>query len=296
MVWKSVALAAVLCGCVAPRHVASRRAIGTQYGMQAGSSPEAAEWIKGNCVFGMPKKLAGYDFGNTRCISREGYVLEHSAKDKIPLWVCERVTKDQVSGELKRPKPEPFAPDPLLKGQRRAELKDYRGSGYDRGHQSPSANQTVSSKLQNETYFLSNMAPQFGALNQRIWKSLEEHVRDLAVKTGTVYTVTGPMFYDPAEDEPATADGYVEYEMIGDEVAVPTHFYKIVLWQDAQKKWMGTAFVMPNQKREFAKPYDFDGHIRSIEWVQERTGLDFMPDMESPVAVKLESGRNVKWW
>jgi DNA/RNA endonuclease G (NUC1) len=149
-------------------HHETRPALGSELSKQAGFSSEETKWIDANCPLGMPLRQARVDFGFTKIIPREGYVLEHSAKDKIPIWVCERLTSTQVSGSLNRPKPEPFAPDPALKGAQRAELKDYRGSGYDRGHQAPSADQSVNKRLQAETYFLSNMSPQRGELNQRI--------------------------------------------------------------------------------------------------------------------------------
>ena len=288
-------LAVLITGCTTTPHSTYRKAIQTEYGKQAGLAPDEKACVADNCPLGMPKHKAGVDLGCTRTIARRGYVLEYSAADKIPLWVCERVTPEQVSGHLHRPKPEPFAPDPVLDKGRRAELSDYRGSGFDRGHQAPSADQTVDPTLQEETYYLSNMCPQYGELNQKIWQKLEEQVRHLAVESGTVYVVTGPMFYDEAEDNPKQADGYVEHQVIGDGVAVPTHFYKMVLWKNKQGEWQGTAFVMKNQKMAFPKPYDFSKYIYPIRWVEERTGLDFDPDLPGPAVNRVEGQPGHMW-
>jgi len=285
-----------LCGCApVTTHHETRAALGSQVGKQAGPSPAEAKWISENCPLGVPKKMAGIDFGFTKVISREGYVLEHSAKDKIPLWVCEKVTTAQVNGALNRPKPEPFAPDPALKGAQRAELKDYRRSGYDRGHQAPSADQSVSKQLQAETYFLSNMCPQRGELNQRIWKALEETVRDMATEHETVFVVTGPIFYDEAEDDKKTADRLVEHEVIGDGVAVPTHFYKIIEWQTQNGKWQGAAVVMKNQKTPFTRPYHFNNYVKSISWIEEHTGFNFNPDLAGNETDSVERHANLIW-
>jgi endonuclease G len=288
-------LVALLSGCTTPPHAAFRNAIRTEYGKQAGYAPDEKRWISDNCPLGMPKHKAGVDFGCTRTLVRRGYVLEYSAADKIPLWVCERVTSQQVTGPLRRPKPEPFAPDPKLEKGRRAELSDYKRSGFDRGHQEPSADQTVDATLQKETYYLSNMCPQYGELNQKIWQKLEDQVRKLAVNSGTVYVVTGPMFYEEAEDDPKRADGYVEHQVIGDGVAVPTHFFKMVFWKDYQGKWQGTAFVMANQKDAFPKPYDFAKYIRPIRWIEERTGLDFDPELPGPDVIRVEEQPGHMW-
>jgi DNA/RNA endonuclease G (NUC1) len=62
-----------------------------------------------------------------------GYVLQHSSKDKIALWVCEAVGKSQLLGDL--PRDDNFKPEPGLPVGQRAELADYRNSGYDTRHQ-----------------------------------------------------------------------------------------------------------------------------------------------------------------
>jgi len=294
--WFWVLTATVVAGCAStPTKPAYRKALKTEYGKIAGYSPTQQQWIKDNCPLEMPKRQAGIDFGYTQVIVRRGYVLEHSVTDKIPMWVCERVTRAQVSGPLGRPKSEPFAPDPELQGERRAELSDYKRSGYDRGHQAPSADQTVDPVLQAETYYLSNMAPQFAALNQRIWKELETSVRKQAKAMDPVYVITGPMFYDEAEDDPATADGYVEYTVIGNDVAVPTHFYKIVYWMDAQQKWQAIAFLMKNQKEPFPEPHDFKQYIRPVKWIEDRTGLDFNPALPTPDHRRVEVDAGHLW-
>lgn len=290
-----LALLALICGCAAPTQVAYRGAIRSEYGKQAGFGPNESRWIERHCPLGMPRHLAGVDFGNTKVICREGYVLEHSAKDKIPLWVCERITSEHVSGPLKRPKPEPFAPEPLLEGARRAELSDYRRSGYDRGHMAPSGDQTVRQDLQDQTYFLSNMAPQRAVLNRQIWKALEERVRDLARARGVVYVTVGGLFYEEAEENAVTADGYVEHRVIGDEVAVPTHFFKIVSWQDDRHEWRGVGFVIENQERQFPKPYRFDDYVREVRWIEQRAGLNFMPDLAGPDVRRVEGTKNPMW-
>lgn len=244
------------------------------------------------CGLGVPvKDTIAWHFGSTMIIQRKGYILEHSATDKIPLWVCEHVVKADVSGPLGRPKPEPFGPEPLVPSGSRAELKDYRGSGYDRGHQAPSGNQTQSKSNQAETYYLSNMAPQAPKLNQQIWKALEDQVRNWAKTKSDLYVITGPMFYDPKEESELTANGSVNYEEIGpDRVAVPTHFFKIVASPPTSGgNWEILTFVMEN--REYPKPFNLAQQLVSLKWLEDRTGLTFLPMLPADQAsVKLKKG------
>jgi len=270
---------AVLFGCSSPaRRVRQKR----QYlAGEAGLDSKKDTLIQQHCPFGAPKKLKNWIHGDTVWVYREGYVLEHSSLDKIPLWVCEGVTRAQLQGD--EPRVNAFKADPVLEPNKRAELSDYRYSGYDRGHQAPAGNQTIDATLKLETFYLSNMAPQSGALNQRIWRHLESLVRRLVNKHGHAYAITGGLFYDPDEDDPQKADGWVDYRTIGkNDVAVPTHFYKIVVWKEhdgGQDKWFATAFVLKNRKYKKSYYDQLKANRCEVEWIEEQTGLDFMPEI-----------------
>lgn len=70
-------------------------------------------------------------------LCRKGYLLSHDSTYKTPIWVIEHLTIEKAQGTL--PRYDTFKPDPDLKEGERAELSDYRGSGYDRGHMAPAA-------------------------------------------------------------------------------------------------------------------------------------------------------------
>jgi endonuclease G, mitochondrial len=249
---------------------------------------------KKNCGdYGMPKVDPAQNFGPTTIIYRKGYVLEHSTTDKIALWVCEGFERKQWDP----PNPNRrnvFQPDPELPKNQRAELADYKGSKLDRGHQAPAGdfnNQT----LKDESFFLSNMAPQSPRLNQVFWRLLEDKVRSWAQNDPPMYVFTGGFFYDPKEDNPATADGQVHYFRIGpDEVAVPTHFYKVVFGKDENGAWRAVGFVVENRPYDM-KTTSFEDTIKSIDWIEARTGITFMPDLDDALASKLKRNPGRMW-
>lgn len=276
-----LAIAALfVAGCAsAPVTDAIRPAIGTTYSVQeAGLSAADQARLDAQCPLGQPKLRSVADFGITYLVARDGYAGEVSEKDKIPLWVCERITRFQVTGSLTG-RTIGFRGDPLLPVLARAVDKDYDKSGFDRGHQAPLADQTREKRLRDETFYLSNAVPQNLTLNRQAWAKLEDIVRGWAEARDTVYAITGPMFWDPREDDPSTARGYVNYKSIGkNHVAVPTHIYKIVVARRHNPAgWDAIAFVVPN------KPYDksvnWTPFIKSISWIQKRAGITFLPGL-----------------
>jgi endonuclease G len=281
-----------------PVRTAVRRSILKVRPREAGPSAEQQRQIKDNCLWGLPKKTVGADVGPTRIVCRDGYVLEHSSESRIPLWVAEHCTREELTGNL--PRTNPFRPDPKLNRAERSELADYRGSGFDRGHLAPNGNQKVDDRLRRETFFLSNIVPQVGKeFNQSIWADLEDQVRKWAKPRGEAFIITGSLFYDPEEEDPDTADGLVEVTLIGDnEVAVPTHLFKIVVAKNSSDEWQSIAFVMDNKNHGEDEP--FEQHIQSIDWIEERAGFNFMPNMQAETGIpdieqRLESRRSSIW-
>lgn len=90
-----------------------------------------------NLSLGVPGKV-------DQVIDREGYALGYDYNWKIPRWVTYRLTVDEIANP-KAGRSEDVRPDPMLKAGA-AQLEDYRGSGYDRGHMAPVANMKWSSK------------------------------------------------------------------------------------------------------------------------------------------------------
>lgn len=274
--------AAMLAGCaVTPREHAQQ------------PPPEAPAWrlsaeqqaiANANCYGGIP--IDGKRRGSTELIVRRGYVLEHSSRDKIPLWVCESESVTQLQGHLKRH--DKFVPDPALQGPR-STPSDYHGSGYERGHQAPAGNQTVDPVLKDETFYMSNIAPQRPTLNSGIWNMLEQKTRTWVQRYGHAYEWTGPILCNEA---PITRAGDCERRSIGNGVTIPEDFYKIILVQE-KGEWKAIAFVMPNT--DYSRPYELEHYIRSIDWIEQQTGIRFMPDMPADEARKLKSSTARMW-
>ncbi|EDV35777.1 uncharacterized protein Dana_GF12638 [Drosophila ananassae] len=179
--------------------------------------------------------------------SHSDYVLSYDRRNRVPHWVFEHLTPDSVAKNdaVDRAKCD-FKQDESIHPYFRSQNTDYRRSGYDRGHMAAAGNHRLHQKHCEETFYLSNMAPQVGqGFNRDAWNTLEMHVRKLTKIYPNVYVCTGPLYLPHKEGDGKT---YVKYEVIGaNTVAVPTHFYKVVVSEAADQKLHMEAYVMPNQ-------------------------------------------------
>ena len=192
-----------------------------------------------------------------------------------PHWVAEHITPASLLIKDADRRHSVFSEDASIPERFRAKLTDYLRSGYDRGHQVPAADAKWSQEAMDSTFALSNMCPQVGdGFNRDYWAHFEDFCRRLTGSYPSVRIVTGPL-YLPKRGE----DGKwrVSYEVIGHppNVAVPTHFYKIVFAEDGK---MGGdvslgAFVLPNAVIPNDKPLqDFEVPIEAVE---RASGLEF---------------------
>jgi len=233
----------------------------------AGPFDQCQEYIR----YGTPS-----DQGDLLC--RTGYALAHNPEHKTPDWVAERLTREKAAAT--RARSNDFRPDPDLTPGRRAELSDYKNSGYDRGHMAPAGDMRWDPDAMSESFYLSNMSPQIGpGMNRGIWKDLEEKVRTWAIKRGELYIYTGPVY----KDTPKKTIG-------SNQVAVPTHFYKIVF---DPVRVEAIAFLLPNKT---IKTKDLSRYLVSVNEVEAQTGLDFLSNIDTPIQKLVESKKAGGMW
>ncbi|CBF86343.1 hypothetical protein AN2185.2 [Aspergillus nidulans FGSC A4] len=206
----------------------------------------------------------------------------YDRRTRNPSWVAEHITPASLASKNADRKHSTFFEDSTIPPLFRAKLADYFRSGYDRGHQVPAADAKWSQEAMDGTFALTNMCPQVGeGFNRDYWAHFEEFCRDLTKRYPSVRIITGPL-YLPHRD----ADGKwrVNYEVIGTppNVAVPTHFYKVVYAEEGPGLPSGKvalgAFVLPNARisndkrlAEFEVP---------LEAVERASGLEFASKLE----------------
>ncbi|MGI4800411.1 MAG: DNA/RNA non-specific endonuclease, partial [Janthinobacterium lividum] len=126
----------------------------------------------------------------TTLLCNDAYAALASGVTHGPLWSAEHPTAASLEQASHTQREGTFHPDDRLPQADQAQLEDYRKSGYDRGHMTPSGDMP-GEQAQQQSFSLANMVPQTAELNRGIWARIESAVRKLAEQEGELYLVTG---------------------------------------------------------------------------------------------------------
>ena len=180
----------------------------------------------------------------------------YSSQTKTPIVTVERLNRASIQEAQVEERTNRFFPDPRLKAGDRASLDDYRGSGYDRGHNAPAADQS-SSRGMAQCFSLADMSPQSSKNNRGVWAKVETDVRKYVLRArGDVFVYTGPLFLD----SPVVTIG-------SGRVWVPSHLFKLVYDETTHRSW---AYILPNtDDARLSAPVTYESFVR-------RTGYQFL--------------------
>jgi endonuclease G len=208
---------------------------------------------------------------------RAGYVVSYNSATRDPNWVAWHLTADHTTGPYKRQGVK-FHEDEDVDYPRATDA-DYRGSGYDRGHMCPSADNRWSEQAQEDCFLFTNMCPQSHDLNSGDWNDLEDRCRKWADEYGDIYIVSGPVFKE--------AKG----RSIGqNKVRVPDGFFKVVVCMRGTPKGIG--FYCPNEDGH----RDLFAYATSIDEIERLTGIDFFASLPNQTEQAVEKAYDANDW
>jgi endonuclease G len=186
-------------------------------------------------------------------LKHTNYTSHFSKSKYYPVMVEWWITKAKVSCDKPLSRKDNFKPDPLLPKETDL-VNDYKGSGTDRGHMMPAAeNLCQTQAIQDECFYFSNMAAQYHSLNAGDWKSVETMEREWAKKEDSVHVWCGNI-------------GVLK--KIG-KVSVPKQCWKVIYFSKS-KEWM--AFLFNN---DTSKPDGINNNLVDKKEIEKLTGFKF---------------------
>ena len=186
-------------------------------------------------------------------LKHTNYTSTFSISKKYPVMVEWWVTKSMVSCSTPLKRKDSFKADPLLPAHTNI-AKDYVGSGYDRGHMMPAAdNLCQTQQIQDESFYFSNMAAQTHRLNAGDWKSLETFTREESKIKDSIHVWAGNVG---------------EIKKIGG-VSVPKYCWKVIHIKK-ENKWI--AYLFENNT---SNPDGFKNNEVALKDITSLTGFTF---------------------
>lgn len=217
----------------------------------------------------LPAPLKGR---SEKILKRKNYTASYNKEWRQPNWVAWEVNKAELAENESRTNE--FLPDPDLKESEAVTTQDYVGTGFDRGHMCPAADNRWHWKAMQESFYMSNICPQNHNLNTGDWNDLEKSCRYWVKEKGSLYIVCGPIFYDRTHE---TIGKYRNRQ-----IPVPDAFFKVILCMTPPQ---AVGFIYPNK----AGHNPMKSYARSVDEVEKITGIDFFPALEDEVEKRVEA-------
>ena len=202
-----------------------------------------------------------------------GHVTGFSPIRNQPVWAAYRVAK--AVEDVNYARPHLFYDDYRLNPNNQIGYDTF-GGGYDRGHMVPNfaINTQFGRLAQMETFFMSNICPQQGDLNQGLWRKLEKKiVSEYAQDWEHIWVLVGPIFGDDPERIERRENVFID---------VPEAFFCILIdpmnWPHDKMRNVSMIAMTFGQDTERAAEVSRH-HITSVNEIEARTRLNLFPTM-----------------
>ena len=207
-------------------------------------------------------------------IKHKYYTFSYNEDHEQANWVHYKLDPNFLKGTT--PRINSFRPDPYV-STKSAELSDYKGSGYDRGHLAPAGDMKYSRETMIESFYMSNMSPQNPSFNRGVWRRLEETIREWG-KSSEIFISTA---------------GVLNIENLGsiggNKVTIPSKYYKVI-YSPEKKSMVG--FLLSNR----GSSSELKSFVVSIDSIESITGIDFFHELPDEIENELESKINLEHW
>lgn len=222
---------------------------------------------------------------NNYLMVKPQYTLSYNRSRATANWVAWRLDSSWIGDA---PRQDDYRPDPQLPANwYHVTDGDYSGSGYDRGHMTPSGDRTRSIPDNSATFLMTNLIPQIAANNQGPWEEFETYCRQLAQAGNELYIISG-------------VEGSLGTIAQG-RIVVPRTTWKVVIvlpnggddLQRVSKSTRVIAIVVPNfQPLNINAPWR--QFRKSVDQVEAMTGYNFFSNIPKNTQEVMERRKDVQ--
>ncbi|TGE21639.1 DNA/RNA non-specific endonuclease [Hymenobacter aquaticus] len=219
-------------------------------------------------------------------MTKTQYSMSYHRDRAIPNWVSWHLSSAWLGST---PRQDNFASDATLPtGWFRATSSSYTGSGFDRGHNCPSADRTGSVADNSATFLMTNMMPQASVNNQQTWAGLENYCRTLVNQGNELYIICGS--YGSGG---TGLNGYAT-TIAGGKIAVPARCWKVIVVlpegsSDASRVTTSTRVIAINTPNTTSIGTSWGSYRTTVDAIEQATGYNILSAVSSTVQATIES-------
>jgi endonuclease G len=253
-----------------------------------GSDAPPSSGDNSNLLFGNPSGASTVT--NDNFLIDQGYYVEsYNATKGEPNWVSWHLDATNITSASGRQNT--FAAySGLPIGDYQVQSNSYSGSGFDRGHNCPSADRTSSVNANDATFLMTNMIPQAPQNNQQTWGNLENYLRDQVTAGNEVYIVMGNYGTGGVGSLSTTVVNSIN----NNHVNVPSNVWKIAVILpvgngDLARVTASTRVIAVNTPNINSINSDWTKYITTLQAIETATGFNLLSNLPSTVKASLET-------
>ncbi|WP_228492044.1 DNA/RNA non-specific endonuclease [Prolixibacter sp. NT017] len=255
-----------------------------------GTDAPPASGDNSNLLLGNPSDAVNSIVSKDNYLIDMGYYTEsYSASRAEPNWVSWHLDASNISHAVSRQ--DNFAAwADLPSDWFQVQDNSYHGSGFDRGHNCPSADRTSSVDANSATFLMTNMIPQAPNNNQHTWADLENYLRDEVRNKGyEIYIIMG------SYGEGGTGYyGTTVNTIDNGNIAVPSHIWKIAVMlktgdNDLSRIDSTTTVLAVNTPNTNNIDADWTQYIVTVRDIEKATGYNFLSELPQSVQDAIET-------
>jgi len=219
-------------------------------------------------------------------LSKPQYALSYHRDQGKPNWVSWHLNSTWVGQAARQ---DDFRPDADLPASwYHVAANSYVGSGFDRGHNCPSADRTSTVADNSATFLMTNMMPQAPRNNQQTWANLEDYCRSLLASGNELYLICG------SYGRGGTGSNGYATSLDNGRVTVPAHCWKVVVIlptgaDDASRVSTSTRIIAIDTPNDNGLSTNWGTYRTSVDAIEAATGLDLLSAVPTAVQQTLEA-------
>jgi len=269
-----------------PTDTTSTGTASTPRGVTAGIDAQPTTGDNSNTLFGNPSGATSV-LPDNFLIDQKYYVESYSSSRGTPNWVSWHLDVADFNGASSRL--DNFAGfTGLPTGAFQVQSNSYSGSGFDRGHNTPSADRTSSTNANSATFLMTNMIPQAPVNNQSTWANMENYLRAVALEGNEVYIIMG------SYGSGGTGSKGTFTTIANGKVTVPSNVWKIAVIipagnGDVSRVSTTTRVIAVNTPNVNTTNSDWKTYRVSVRDIEKATGYNLLSALPQTVQDAIET-------